>query len=100
MFARLDANADGFVTEAELANGAGEAIKGRNPVQQMIGLLDQDADGQVSAAEWQAFFEKTDGNGNGFITQDELMKALRPPDANMPPPPAGGAAPPAPPDAQ
>lgn len=99
MFARLDADGDGFITEEEIGRGLGGPMPPRNPVQQLIGVLDRDADGQVSAEEWSAFFQQTDANGNGFLTQDELMKALRPPMGDMGPRPGGaqegGGAPPA-----
>ena len=40
-----------------------------------------------------SYFEKADGNGDGFLTQDEIMKAMRPPRGDMgpPPPPAADA---------
>ena len=99
-FARLDGDGDTFITEQEFVDGMAQMMQRRNPIQEMLALWDTDADGRVSWDEWAAFFAIADVNDDGFLTQDELMKALRPPkpepkpdDAPPPAAPGGGFAP-------
>ncbi len=95
-FAQLDNNGDGIITEQEFADAMAQMMRARNPVQGMVDAIDTDADGRMSEEEWAAFFAAADANGDGFLSQDELMKALRPPRPDGPAPagPRDGDAPP------
>lgn len=66
MFDRLDANHDGVVDAAELANGRG----GR-----MLARFDANGDGRVTREEFtvglDAQFKAMDKNGDGVVTTDE-----------------------------
>jgi len=73
MFARLDANHDGFLTPEELAQGHhGHGNKG-------FGHADTNGDGAISRDEALARsdkrFARIDANGDGVITQDEMKAA-------------------------
>ncbi|NJN14639.1 MAG: hypothetical protein HC813_03205 [Planctomycetes bacterium] len=73
LFARLDGDRDGFVTEQEAkARQGGRGGAGPGPQ-----LFDSNGDGKVDAEEWQAFFEKADENGDEVLQQEELSAALR-----------------------
>ncbi|MFP4249360.1 MAG: EF-hand domain-containing protein [Armatimonadota bacterium] len=91
-FARMDANGDGAITRDELAAGGDQAAarrRGQNqgrvavadPAErwkQMLERFDTNADGQISAEEFQGpekvlrFF---DTNNDGVITEDEVTQA-------------------------
>ena len=90
MFEQLDADGDTFVTEQEFAEGAARIMKRRNPAEELLGMMDTDADGRLSEDEWSGFFKNADENGDGFLSHDELMKAMRPQRDAQGPPPGGG----------
>ena len=74
-FAKMDANHDGFVTEAELSGGRNV---GGNAAA-MIARLDSDKDGKVSLAELSArtlaMFDRADANHDGIVTPEERQAA-------------------------
>jgi Ca2+-binding EF-hand superfamily protein len=103
MFERLDADKDGKITKAEMSAGRermfkrldrnGDGVIDENEVEQARRVIedraasaearlsgqwrrmDKDADGKVSAAEFQArsaMFELADRNGDGVVTKDEI----------------------------
>jgi Ca2+-binding EF-hand superfamily protein len=97
MFARLDADKDGFITREEAAKFAGqaapkagaEAPKGKSEapapkaapalapgaVAERLRAMDKDGDGKVSKAEFTGrpqMFERLDRNRDGFLSRDEL----------------------------
>jgi hypothetical protein len=82
MFATMDADSDGFVTQDE-AKAAHQAMRdqaeaeGRGPGQRMFEMADTDGDGKISADEFAATapmkFERMDANGDGVITKDEVQ---------------------------
>lgn len=71
-FERLDANGDGVLTQAELAEHAARREQRR---QERLAKADTDQDGQLSRAEFVAigeqWFERLDRNGDGTISPDE-----------------------------
>lgn len=71
-FERLDANGDGVLTQAELAERAARREQRR---QERFAKADTDQDGQLSRAEFVAvgeqWFGRLDRNGDGTITPDE-----------------------------
>lgn len=77
-FAEADANKDGAVTADELAKMRpphdGKLKDGKDG----LARLDNDKDGKVSLAEWNALgdkmFARMDDNGDGKIVKDELPK--------------------------
>ncbi len=72
-FAQVDANKDGFITEAELA-GADAALPGR-----FISRIDADKDGKASLAELStrmlAMFDQADADKDGSVTAEERKVA-------------------------
>lgn len=107
VFARIDSNGDGNITQQELANAprpqfgaGGAAFGGRRPdPAAIIGQADTDRNGAVSQAEFQNFtptlpngrqappisaekkneiFARIDTNRDGQLTRDELANAPRP----------------------
>ncbi|MDT0301423.1 EF-hand domain-containing protein [Streptomonospora wellingtoniae] len=87
-------NADEFaeVAEAEIISQGDEGFSRvlRPTVRAIVDLLDKDGDGRVSPDEFsrwldgigvagdpQAVFRSIDTNGNGYVTVDELMAAVR-----------------------
>ena len=80
---RLDGDGDGFVTEKEARamrrggrGGRGGAGGGAQMAERMTRRFDGNSDGSVSKAEWSAFFEKADENGDGILDKEELAAAL------------------------
>lgn len=81
MFDKMDANRDGKVTASEM-DGAHQAIAGNNAGKselssaEKIKVVDQDADGMLTAAEHaygsRSMFEKMDVNHDGTLTPDEM----------------------------
>ncbi len=68
-FDRMDANADGFITEDE-AKAAGDRMRdGRR--QAGFARMDADGDGNVTKEEWIAAFDKLDTNGDGVLNQED-----------------------------
>jgi hypothetical protein len=85
-FDRLDADSDGFVTEAEAKQSAGGGGAGMGP---RLKAMDADGDGKVSAAEYSGpkpLFDRLDRNGDGFLAPGEVPAAGAGPGAG----PAGG----------
>lgn len=83
-FADLDTNGDGVVSPEELAAHLEKSGKGDNPaLRRMAAAIiqeqDADGDGKISRAE-SSFsdeeFEACDKDGDGFLTEDELVQAM------------------------
>ena len=90
-FAQLDADDDGYVSQAEMRQ-AREGARARRPA---FSELDSDGDGQLSAAELEAVpsrgnrrtadrFNHLDADGDGYVSQEELQAGARhrPPGGN------------------
>ncbi|GFM36614.1 EF-hand domain-containing protein [Desulfovibrio psychrotolerans] len=83
-FADLDTNGDGVVSPEELAAHLEKSGKGDNPaLRRMAAAIiqeqDADGDGKISRAE-SSFsdeeFDACDKDGDGFLTEDELVQAM------------------------
>lgn len=81
LFAKVDANHDGFITFEELnayANPGQQPYKPEKPqnlsLEQQFKLADKDGDGKLTPQEFNnpALFTKVDANGDGVITWNEL----------------------------
>lgn len=79
MFVQCDANKDGTVTAAEMsasmtAQGEKSGKHDKTPVEK-IQMIDQNGDGQLTAAEHETgtekIFDKMDKNSDGMLTKDE-----------------------------
>jgi Ca2+-binding EF-hand superfamily protein len=77
LFARLDADQDGKISQKEAKKFAKEAgRRWNNRVSDAaFGRFDENGDGKISAAEWKSrpeLFQRFDVDGDGFITRAEL----------------------------
>ena len=72
LFAKLDDNGDGKITENEMPQRHWARFGG-----QMFDRMDADKDGKVTKAEFQAagdkMFQRMDKNGDGIIEKDEMQ---------------------------
>jgi Ca2+-binding EF-hand superfamily protein len=85
MFLKCDANHDGIVTATEM--DASMAAQGEKPGKhdktsaEKIQMIDQNGDGQLTAAEHAAgtetLFAKMDKDGDGFLSKDECDDAQK-----------------------
>jgi Ca2+-binding EF-hand superfamily protein len=76
LFARIDADKDGFLTRAEVMNFAA-ATGGGRPALERLKAMDKDGDGKVSKQEFtgpEPLFARLDADKDGFITQDEATR--------------------------
>lgn len=65
-FGHLDQDHDGVVTEADLT-----ALHAAHVVAHLARGADDDGDGSVTAAEWDAWFAGRDGNGDGRLDAED-----------------------------
>jgi Ca2+-binding EF-hand superfamily protein len=85
MFLKCDANHDGIVTAAEMDASAvaqGEKTSKHDKTSaEKIQMIDQNGDGQLTAAEHEAgtetLFAKMDKDGDGFLSKDECEDAQK-----------------------
>ncbi|MBL8829701.1 MAG: EF-hand domain-containing protein, partial [Planctomycetaceae bacterium] len=83
-FARIDANGDGVIDEAELkkmAEGFAQmAEKGGEFMTRMFEQADANKDGKLSKDEaperMKENFDRIDRNGDGFVDRDELRAGI------------------------
>ena len=80
-FAKADTNKDGSLSKAEFMAATAVAPKSTNNGAQMVGQLDKNKDGKVSADEYRtpvlARFDAIDSNKDGTITPAEAKARLR-----------------------
>jgi len=82
IFARADADKDGFLTREEVVKATASQERrgpGGPPMDQIFRALDADQDGTVSAAEIAAApaaLKKLDKNGDGALTADEVRPQM------------------------
>ena len=80
-FARLDRDEDGFITPADLDwSDSGSYIRRSQMAGGVFGRLDRNSNGRISRAELDEFFQKADRDGLGYLTREDLLAALNPPD--------------------
>ncbi len=94
-FDRMDTDGDGCITKDEAeamrggrGQGGGGRAGGLSPT-----AIDTDKDGKVSQAEWTAWFEKADKNGDGEVDTHEWAAASTGRALRDPAPKVGDAAP-------
>ncbi|MGC9317537.1 MAG: EF-hand domain-containing protein [Armatimonadota bacterium] len=89
IFERMDPDGDGVITEQEIQDLRGAPQQRPNMVQALIRVMDENGDGQVSADEWQKWFDTTDANDDNMVSMAEMVeqmkKVLKPPAANAEP---------------
>ncbi|MEA3404076.1 MAG: EF-hand domain-containing protein [Armatimonadota bacterium] len=89
VFQRMDPDGDGVITEQDVEALRGARQQRANPALTLIRMMDENGDGQVSADEWQKYFDTTDVNDDNMVSMAELVeqmkKVLRPPAANAEP---------------
>lgn len=102
LFDRLDANADGVVSEEEARSMRGRlGLRGRGnfgqrsgePGQMFIWGIDANKDEKLSLQEWTDFFKKADENGDNVVEPEEWHAAIRQQPVKDPAPSVGSNAP-------
>ncbi|WDS34664.1 EF-hand domain-containing protein [Pseudoxanthomonas sp.] len=84
MFKQLDVDLDGSISaeEMRLTRKAMDEPASDEAVRQAITAMDNNGDGKVDADEHTAMaaaqFKRTDTNGDGFVTQEEMERAAGP----------------------
>lgn len=80
-FAAVDQNQDRKLTDKDF--DWSEQYMSRNPGAMLFFAADADANGKVTADEFQTVFERLDAGGTGFLSQDDVRSLFqRPPSAN------------------
>ena len=72
VFARLDADNDGFLTQEEMRRVKNKAKHGRR---QSLQTMDANSDGQITRDEWKGrpqVFDRLDSDQDGIVRTDEL----------------------------
>jgi Ca2+-binding EF-hand superfamily protein len=89
VFNRLDRDRDGVLTRADFDWSENSPLARQTAVvRHVFRFLDANSNGRVSREEWEAFFSRV-SSGKEYITPDDLLDALRPPQPskkNGPPP--------------
>ena len=79
LFDRLDRDRDGAITPDDLDwSEKSPFVKQQAQATQLFRAIDADADGRVSADEWEAYFRRTTKEKE-YLTPDDLRAALFPP---------------------
>ena len=90
LFARLDRNRDGTISKADFGRPA--FSRGAMMANELFYQWDFDSNGKVSKDEISLFFRAADQDNSGFVTTEDLTRALTPP----PQPARSGGPPPRP----
>jgi Ca2+-binding EF-hand superfamily protein len=82
-FAKIDTTADDALSQDEIMKALKEKPKTGNataktPSVRLFELMDADADGKVTRAEYEKAFAKLDKDGDGSLTEEELKSTLTP----------------------
>ena len=79
-FERLDSDADGVVSAADFRGRPDE--QGAGLARSFFRTLDNDSNGRVSRDELSKFFDRADREQLGFLTPEDLRRALSEPDSS------------------
>ena len=83
-FARLDRDRSGTLTAADFDFSSPDSAP--SPAVAFFGLADRDGNGKITREEVDALFRENDGGGLGFLSFDDLRRALTtPPNGSGPP---------------
>jgi Ca2+-binding EF-hand superfamily protein len=83
VFAKIDSTADEALSQDELMKALKEKPRtgnatGKTPSARLMELLDADADGKITKAEYEKAFSKLDKDGDSSLTEEELKSVLSP----------------------
>ncbi len=87
LFARLDRNRDGFLTESDFDWSDSSAYV-RQLNQAQVWLRGQSKDGKLTREQWEALFKQL-AQGKDYLNADDIRTLLNPPAPPMPPRPQG-----------
>jgi hypothetical protein len=85
-FARLDRDEDGVITAGDLDwSESGSYARRSQMAAGVFGRLDRNSNGRISHEELDQFFQQADREGLGYLTREDVLAALNPPDPTRQP---------------